>query len=174
MKVQKVKVKRTDKDGKVTMEEEIKLVPVNVPTRGITAASDVSGSLRVAAISAEKAGAFPDLARLSGRLVPFGNFRLLVVPERPIPDQLAEWVSELAKSPEVVVDGYGGSEEDSSLKPLADLLKFSGIPYVPRRSDPSTLSVFLKTILANLSGLEESAVSQDDVISFLRALRTAA
>lgn len=174
MKVQKVEVKRTDKEGKVTLEEEIKLVPVDVPSPRVTSTPAVSGSLRVAAISAERAGAFPELSRLSGRMVSFGNSRMLVVPEKATPDQLAEWVSELAKSPEVVVDGYGGLEEDASLKPLADLLKFSGIPYVPRRSDSSTLSVFLKAILANLSGLEESAVSQDDVASFLRALRTAA
>ena len=154
--------------------EEIRWVPVPVTTPDATS-SATSSSAHVAVVSAGTANRFPDLSHLAGRMISVdGRSRLLVLPPGATPDQLAGWVAELAGLPEVVVDGYGGLEEDPELHSLVDLLKFSGIPYVPQRSDQTILSALAKAILAALAGLEESAISEDDVSSFLNALTTAA
>lgn len=118
----------------------------------------------------------PALASAAGQIIKFGSARVVIVPDDPA--RAVDIVVTLMGEPgtRISVRTYGGLEE-AALNALETQARRAGFQVEPRQPlTGTTLGDLLRQILANLSGLEESAISDAQLGEVVNAftLRTAA
>ena len=112
----------------------------------------------------------PALAPAAGQIIHFGNARVVMIPDDPAraDDMIVTLMSEPATT--VVIRTYGGLEE-AALNAFDARARQAGFQVQPRQPLTGTaLGDILRQILANLSGLEESAVPELSVKELVEAL----
>lgn len=109
----------------------------------------------------------PALAAAAGQIIAFGDARFVIVPDDPA-DIIVSLMSETKAT--VVIRTYGGPEE-AALDAFEAQARRAGFQVEPRQPlTGTTLEELLRQILANLSGLEPSAVPDFSVRELVEAL----
>jgi hypothetical protein len=131
--------------------------------------------VRVAAISPQVMEDYPGFKALMGGSVGIGDAKVVFVPERvePMNDLIFSLVKGAGWIKPVTIQGYGraGLEEDPILDTFESLAGFAGASIqerVPPRS--AVFHEILRQIVAHLSGLEEGAIEEGDLVALEQVL----
>lgn len=131
----------------------------------------VKGSeLRIAAVTPAVLGERAGLEELVGKPIRLGQVRLVIVPRETdrMDDLLVQLMSET--NPLIMVQTYGGLEE-KALDQFESKARYVGFTVLPRILPHSFVGNSLfRQLIANLAGLEEDAIQEEDLIAFEQAL----